>query len=74
MRSAASALANARLGYRLDQATQLAVDVYNLLDRKANDIEYWYDSRLPGEALARVDRHIHPVEPRTLRLTLIHRF
>ncbi|HJW25364.1 MAG TPA: TonB-dependent receptor [Rhodocyclaceae bacterium] len=74
VRSAASALANARLGYRLDPSTQLALDIYNLLDRKANDIEYWYDSRLPGEGAASFDRHVHPVEPRTLRLTLIHRF
>ncbi|MGE5493508.1 MAG: TonB-dependent receptor [Actinomycetota bacterium] len=74
VRSAGSALANLRVGYRLDPATQVAVDVFNLFDRKANDIEYWYDSRLPGEAAASFDRHIHPAEPRSLRISLIHRF
>ncbi|HZX33493.1 MAG TPA: TonB-dependent receptor [Rhodocyclaceae bacterium] len=74
VRSAGSALANLRIGYRLDPATQVAVDVFNLFDRKANDIEYWYESRLPGEATATFDRHVHPAEPRTLRVSLIHRF
>ena len=74
VRSSASALTNLRVGYKIDQRTQLALDVYNLFDRHANDIEYWYDSQLRGEAAASFDRHIHPTEPRTLRLTVSHRF
>ncbi len=74
VRSSSSALSNLRLGYKLDKSTQLAVDVYNLFDRKANDIEYWYDSQLSSEASAVSDRHIHPTEPRSLRLSISHRF
>ena len=74
VRSKPSALTNLRLGYRFEKQASLALDVYNLFDRKANDIEYWYESQLPGETAAQYDRHIHPTEPRSLRLTLQYRF
>ncbi|MCG2575550.1 TonB-dependent receptor [Dechloromonas sp. XY25] len=74
VRSGGSALTNLRVGYKCDARTQLALDVYNLFDRKVNDIEYWYDSQLRGEAAPTADRHIHPTEPRSLRLTLSYRF
>lgn len=74
VRSSASVLANLRLGYRFNPQTQLALDVYNLFDRKANDIEYWYDSQLAGEASPVFDRHVHPGEPRSLRLSISQRF
>jgi hypothetical protein len=35
-----------------------------------NDIQYFYESQLPGEAQAVADRHVHPAEPRSARLTL----
>lgn len=60
---------NARLGYRWEN-WDLALDVLNLFDRKDNDIEYFYTSRLPGEAAAGIDDvHLHPAEPRTVRLS-----
>jgi len=74
VRSQTSQLLNLRVGYRLAARTQIACDVYNLLDRRANDIEYWYSSQLAGEAASVDDRHIHPAEPRTLRVTLTHRY
>jgi outer membrane receptor protein involved in Fe transport len=74
VRSQASALTNLRLGYKFDRRTQLALDIYNLFDRKANDIEYWYASQLAGESTAVFDRHLHPTEPRTLRISISHRF
>ena len=74
VRAKASALTNWRVGYKFDQRTQLALDVYNLFDRKVNDIEYWYDSQLANEAGPVFDRHVHPGEPRSFRLTLTHRF
>ena len=49
---------------------ELALDAFNLLDRRVNDIEYFYTSRLRGESQAVADRHIHPVEPRALRATV----
>lgn len=74
VRSSGSALTNLRLGYKFDKRTQVALDAYNLFDRKVNDIEYWYESQLSNETAAQGDRHIHPSEARTLRLTVSHRF
>ncbi|HXE38943.1 MAG TPA: TonB-dependent receptor [Azonexus sp.] len=74
VRSQASALTNLRLGYRFSPRTQLALDVYNLFDRKVNDIEYWYESQLASESSPVFDRHVHPSEPRSLRLSLAYRF
>ncbi len=75
VRSSSTTLAYLRAGYKLTSATQLSLDIFNLFDRKASDIDYYYSSRLQGEALDGVnDIHTHPVEPRTLRLTLTHNF
>ena len=74
VRSKPSALTNLRVGYRFEKQASLALDVHNLFDRKANDVEYWYESQLPGETTGQYDRHIHPTEPRSLRLTLQYRF
>ncbi|MFN7713821.1 MAG: TonB-dependent receptor [Curvibacter sp.] len=74
VRSQASQLLNLRVGRRLDTRTRLTLDVYNLLDRRVNDIEYWYSSQLSGESAPVDDRHLHPAEPRTLRVTLKHRY
>jgi hypothetical protein len=74
VRSASSSLTNLRVGYRLSPRTQVSIDVFNLFDNDVNDIEYWYDSQLPNETAPVFDRHIHPAEPRTIRLTFAHRF
>jgi outer membrane receptor protein involved in Fe transport len=70
-RSSTTAIAYGRLGYRIDRRWALSLDAFNLFDRKASDIDYYYASRLPGEPAEGVDDiHYHPVEPRTVRLTL----
>lgn len=74
VKSQASALTNLRLGYRFDKRTSISLDLYNLFDRKVNDIAYWYDSQLASESSPEFDRHVHPTEPRTFRLTVSHRF
>jgi outer membrane receptor protein involved in Fe transport len=74
VKSDSSTLANMRIGYRLDRRTTVALDVFNLFDRKVNDIEYWYESQLRNEAAPVNDRHYHPAESRTYRLTVTHRF
>ena len=74
VKSQASALTNLRLGYRFNKRTNILLDAYNLLDRKVNDIEYWYDSQLANETRPVFDRHVHPTEPRTFRVTLSYRF
>ena len=44
--------------------------MFNLSDRKVNDIQYFYESQLPREAAPAADRHVHPAEPRTVRQSL----
>lgn len=75
VRSASTTLAYARLAYQLNRKTRIALDVFNLFDKRASDIDYYYASRLPGEPVEGVnDRHFHPVEPRSARLTLSYAF
>jgi len=70
VRGRSSLSTNLRLGYRIGPRAELTLDVFNLLNRKLDDIQYFYESRLPGEAAAVTDRHVHPAEPRSARLTL----
>ena len=73
--SGATSLVNARVGYAFDKRVRLQMDVFNLFNRQDHDIDYFYASRLPGEAAAGVnDVHFHPVEPRSVRLSLIANF
>jgi len=70
-RSQATTLASLRVGYKINDNLRVALDVFNLFDRKGSDIDYYYASRLKGEPAGGVnDIHFHPVEPRTLRVTL----
>ncbi|MFO1160231.1 MAG: TonB-dependent receptor [Reyranellaceae bacterium] len=67
---------NARVGYVFESGIKLNLDVFNLLNNwQASQIDYFYTSRLQGEASEGVaDRHFHPVEPLALRLTLAKAF
>ncbi len=49
---------------------RLGVDVLNLLDSDDNDISYFYESQLLGEAAPVEDIHFHPVHPRSFRFSL----
>ena len=69
VRSHASHLAQATIGYALTPRYRLVAECLNLLNTKVSDVDYYYASRLPGEPLAGVnDTHFHPVEPRAIRL------
>jgi outer membrane receptor protein involved in Fe transport len=63
-------LVNLEAGYHITDSLQLSAAVFNVFDSRDNDITYLYESQLPGEAAPVTDIHFHPVEPRTLRLTL----
>jgi len=70
VRSGATTLVNARIGYKFDNGFKIWLDALNLLNSQASQIEYYYTSRLPGEPAGGVDGiHFHPVEPFALRLT-----
>ena len=74
VRSAPSVTTNWRLSRRTNEwfgrGSEITLDVFNVGNRKVNDIQYFYESRLPGETEAVADRHVHPAEPRAVRLTL----
>jgi outer membrane receptor protein involved in Fe transport len=71
VRSDASTTLNARASYRLSSRFTLNVDVFNLTDAEASDIDYFYASRLPGEPAEGIeDVHTHPLEPRTVRVSV----
>ena len=74
VRSDPTTVVNLELGYRLNQRFAVSLAAYNLFDSDDNDITYFYESQLPGEGAPVEDRHFHPVEPRTLRLTVETRF
>ena len=75
-RSRASLTSNLRLSrtWGPGQRTEVTLDVFNLLNRQVSDIEYFYPSQRPGELAPVADRHVHPAEPRTLRLSLRQAF
>jgi outer membrane receptor protein involved in Fe transport len=70
-RSRATTLVNARVGYLFENGLRLQLDAFNLFNSKADQIDYFYTSRLPGEPAEGVaDRHYHPVEPFAVRFTV----
>ena len=74
-RSKATTLAYARVGYKINSDLKVALDIFNLFDRRASDVDYYYASRLAGEpAGGASDIHFHPVEPRSFRVSLIANF
>ena len=71
VRSRSTALLNGRIGYKLSPTLTLALEGFNLGNRQVSAIDYYYTSRLPGEAAAGVDDvHFHPIESRSFRLSL----
>ena len=74
VRSRPSVQLNAEAGYHFSPGLSGTVSVFNLLDRRDDDIEYYYASRLRNEAVAVNDLHFHPMEPRSVRVSLAYRF
>ena len=68
--------ANLKIGYRFNPQWRLTLDVLNLFDRKANDIEYWGSSctRAEGPGCNGGDgfngKLMHPMEPRAFRVSV----
>lgn len=74
LRGNSTSVMNLGMGYRWSQVS-VGLDVFNLFDSSDHDIEYFYPSRLAGEAEAGVeDLHFHPVEPRSLRVKVSYAF
>jgi TonB dependent receptor/TonB-dependent Receptor Plug Domain len=71
VKSNSTTIAYARVAYQFNPKTKVTLDVFNLFNRKQSDIDYFYTSRLNGESVDGVeDKHFHPVEPISARITL----
>jgi len=65
---------NIDAAYSFD-AWKIGLGLYNALDKHANAAAFFYHDRLAGEPAAGVsDIHVHPLEPRSVRLTLTRAF
>ena len=74
-RSKSTISLNARVGYRFSPKMRVELDGFNLTDRKASAIDYFYTSRLPGEAAEGVESiHFHPIESRSFRVSFVMNF
>ena len=75
VKSSSNVTSNLRINRKLGTDVDMTLDIINLADRKNNDISYYYISRVAGESLAGISGvHVHPAEPRTIRLSARLRF
>jgi hypothetical protein len=71
-RSADSNLVSLDTGLRLSRRLTLRADVRNAFNSRSSEIDYFYTSRVAGEPAGGVDGiHFHPVEPFTVRLSMV---
>lgn len=70
IRAEATTLVNASAGHHFGN-TRITLALLNMFDEEASDIQYYYESRLPGEPAGGIaDLHFHPAEPRQLRVSI----
>ncbi len=80
VRSRQTTLLNFGTRYAVNRSLTLGLDIFNLIGKKGNDIEYFYASCTAGEVASGGcgsgvnDRHVHPMEPRSLRVTAKYEF
>ena len=71
VRSSATSTLNGRIGYKFSPRVKIELEGFNLTNRRAAAIEYFYTSRLPNEPAGGVqDVHFHPIESRSFRVAL----
>jgi len=68
--SSPSVVVNGSVGYRWDGGWRVQLDALNLFNSRSNQIEYFYESQLRNEVAPVADRHVHPLEPTAVRLTI----
>lgn len=75
IKSNSTTVFNLQATYQVNPKTRVRFDVFNLYNAKANDITYYYATRLPGEPAQGVNDYTsHPMESRTMRLGLLYNF
>ena len=69
--SKSTTLWNGEIGYAVSSKARLVLELFNIFDADASDVDYFYTSRLRGEPINGVDDiHTHPALPRSARLGL----
>ena len=74
VRSKPSMPLSAKLGYKFSDSLIARFDVFNVLNQKASQVDYFYASQLRGETSGVNDVHFHPLEPTSFRLTVTKLF
>lgn len=74
VRSRPSSTLNGRISYKFSPSVKLELEGFNLSNRRDSAIDYYYASQLKNEAVAKEDKHFHPIEPRSFRLMLVKTF
>ena len=66
---------NADAHYAFVNGWGAALGIYNVLNLHANAAEFWYVDRLAGESAGGIaDLHVHPLETRSVRVTVSKAF
>jgi len=66
---------NANIGYRFGTALRMQLDIYNLANARHDAADYYYVTRLRGEPAGGMEGlQIHPLEPRSTRISLTAAF
>ncbi|HLI21514.1 MAG TPA: TonB-dependent receptor [Stellaceae bacterium] len=74
IRSGPTLLFDARAGYRFDPVWHLQLDIFNLFNSHAHQIDYFYAAQVAGQAAPVYSIAFKPVEPLSARLTLAASF
>jgi hypothetical protein len=75
VKSESTTMWNGEIGYRVSRKACLVLELFNIFDAKVSDIDYFYRSRLSGEAPEGIeDVHTHPALPRSARFGLLLSF
>jgi outer membrane receptor protein involved in Fe transport len=72
--SGPTSLVDLRAGYTFESGLKLTLDALNLFNSQADQIDYFYQSRLRTETAGTNDVHFHPVEPLAFRFTVARAF
>ena len=70
VKSDPTTVVNAMFGARFASNWDVRLEMLNVFDSSDDDITYFYESRLPGEAAGVEDVHFKRVEPRAIRASL----
>jgi hypothetical protein len=71
VRSNSTTTLNGRFGYKISPKMRVELEGFNLTNRRASAVDYYYPSRLASEPVgaATADIHFHPIESRSFRAT-----